>query len=52
MELFHGLIKNIIILDSIPNTASEKRIRATLSVSPSLREKQPRKHQVQHSTQQ
>ena len=40
------------ILDSKSNTASEKQIPTPLSVSPNLREKQQRKHQVQHSTQQ
>ena len=38
------------IIDSISNTALDKQIPTTLSVSPSLREKQQRKHQVQHST--
>ena len=40
------------ILDSISNTASDKQIPTPLPVSPNLREKQQRKHQVQHSTQQ
>ena len=35
------------ILDSISSTASEKQTPTTLSVSPNLREKQQRKHQVQ-----
>ena len=38
------------IIDSISNTALDKQIPTTLSVSPNLREKQQRKHQVQHST--
>ena len=40
------------ILDSISNTASDKQIPTSLSVSPNLREKLQRKHQLQHSTQQ
>ena len=40
------------ILDSISNTALDKQIPTTLSVSPNLREKQQQKYQVQHSTQQ
>ena len=35
------------ILDSISSTASDKQTPTTLSVSPNLREKQQRKHQVQ-----
>ena len=38
------------IIDSISNTALDKQIPTTLSVSPNLREKQQRKYQVQHST--
>ena len=40
------------IIDSISNTALDKQIPTTLSVSPNLREKQQQKYQVQHSTQQ
>ena len=40
------------ILDSISNTALDKQTLTTPSVSPNLCEKQQRKNQVQHSTQQ